>query len=213
MPLHSCSVSSSFAPFISGDYNIRALVVVCRYLGDVLLATPLARSLKEAGYTVDWLVSPGTQELLKEQSFVNTVYTVSSDTSWHHQLELAHHLWRKYDVSFILTASDRPTLLALAASRKTFALIPAKGGQYAWKRYACTRWIPYEEKQHMVWRAMRLGQLARLPVCADVGIEWSDDDAIQVQKNCRGMKKTPIFNYTPSHAGDTNGGIKPAGGS
>lgn len=182
MPPHFCLALPSSAPFISGESSIHALVVVCRYLGDVLLATSLARSLNESGYTVDWLVAPGTQDLLHAQPFVNTVYTVSAATPWHKQLSLARRLWRKYDMSFVLTASDRPALLALAASSETYALIPAKGKQYAWKRFASSQWIPYEEKQHMVWRAMRLAKLAGLPACADVGIEWSDDDVQQVQR-------------------------------
>jgi len=177
MPPHFCSVSPFSAPFTTGDRSIRALIVVCRYLGDVLLATPLARSLTKAGYTVDWLVTSGTQDLLELQPCAHTVYTVSATMSWHAQLVLGMRLRRKYDAAFVLTASDRPMALAFAASRKVYALIPARGMQYAWKRYAARRWIPYEDKQHMVWRAIHLGQLANLPTYAHVGIEWMDDDA------------------------------------
>jgi len=176
---------------------MRALIVVCRYLGDVLLATPLAHSLTQAGYTVDWLVAPGTQELLESQSCANGVYTVSATTSWREQLTLGMHLWRQYDAAFVLTASDRPMALALAASRRIYALIPAEGRQYAWKRYVSRQWIPYENKQHMVWRAIQLGQLANLPACAQIGIEWTNDDMQMVQQHLPWEHHTPYIHLHP----------------
>jgi len=176
MPLLSCLALPFSVPFITGNTDIRALVVVCRYMGDVLLATPLARSLATAGYTVDWLVASGTQAMLEAQPFAHAVYTISAATPWREQLTLGRRLWHKYDAAFVLTASDRPMALAFAASRKVYALIPAKGKQYAWKRCLSSQWIPYEDKQHMVWRAMHLGQLAGLPTCNEIGLEWTNDD-------------------------------------
>lgn len=160
----------------TGEADIRALIVVCRYLGDVLLVTPLARALTKAGYTVDWLVAAGTQDLLEAQPCAHTVYTVDATMSWRSQLALGMRLRRQYDAAFVLTASDRPMALAWAASRKVYALIPVTGRQYAWKRYIASQWIPYEDKQHMVWRAMHLGQLANLPAHAHMGLEWTTDD-------------------------------------
>ncbi len=171
----------SSALFITGDADIRALIVVCRYLGDVLLATPLARSLTHAGYTVDWLVAAGTEALLEAQPFAHRVYVISATTPWSTQLGIGRQLWRQHDVAFVLTASDRPMVLALAASRKLYAMIPAEGRKYAWKRCVSSQWIPYEGKQHMVWRAMQLGQLANVQTHADVGIEWSDGDTKIIQ--------------------------------
>ena len=148
----------------------------------MLLATPLAHSLVQAGYTVDWLVSSGTQDMLEAQSCAHAVYAVDATMSWRAQLALGMRLRRKYDAAFVLTASDRPMALALAASRNVYALIPAKRRQHAWKRYLSRQWIPYEDKQHMVWSATSLAQQAALPACAHVGIEWTNDDARRVRK-------------------------------
>jgi len=197
MPLHFCLVSLSSALSTTGDRSIRALVVVCRYLGDVLLATPLARSLTEAGYTVDWLVATGTQDLLQGQSCAHTVYTVDVSMPWRAQLALGMRLRRKYDAAFVLTASDRPMALAFAASRRVYALIPAEGMQYAWKRYMASQWIPYEDKQHMVWRAIRLGQLADLSTHAHAGLEWTDDDMQQIRKQLPWTEKDAYVQLHP----------------
>jgi len=163
----------------------------------VLLATPLARSLTEAGYTVDWLVAADTQDLLQGQSCAHAVYTVDATMSWREQLTLGMRLWRKYDAAFVLTASDRPMTMAFAASSKVYALIPAAGRQHAWKRYMASQWIPYEDKQHMVWRAMRLGQLADLPTDAHAGLEWTDDDMRVVQRHLPWAPHTAYIHIHP----------------
>ncbi len=193
----SCSASSSSALSTTGERNIRALIVVCRYLGDVLLATPLARSLQQAGYQIDWLVASGTEALIAHQSFAHSVFTISASVPWQDQLRLAKRLWRQYDRAFVLTASDRPMLLALAAAQQTYALIPAHGHQYAWKRFAAHSWIPYEAKEHMVWRAMQLAALAGLPECADVGIEWSDADRQQACQQLPWHDDAPYIQIHP----------------
>ena len=176
---------------------MRALVVVCRYLGDVLLATPLARSLARTGYAVDWIVSPGTQDILEAQPCAHTVYTVDATMSWRAQLALGMRLRREYDAAFVLTASDRPMALALAASRNVYALIPAREKQHAWKRYLSSQWIPYEDGQHMVWSAMRLGQHAALPTHAHVGIEWTDDDTKRIWKQLPWTEKDVYVHLHP----------------
>jgi len=176
MLAHFFSVSLPSALFTTGGVNIRALIVVCRYLGDVLLATSLARSLVQKNYAVDWLVSPGTQDILEKQSYAHTVYTVDATAPWYGQLNLGLRLRRKYDAAFVLTASDRSMALAYSASSKIYALIPARGKQHAWKRYISNQWIPYEEKHHMVWNAIHLGQKAGLPMQAHIAVEWTARD-------------------------------------
>jgi len=155
-------------------------MVVCRYLGDVLLATPLAGSLQQAGYEVDWVVAPGTESILEGQACAGQVYTVGPETPWRDQLSLARRLWRSYDIAFALPSTDRAMLLSLAASRRVHAMIPADRPQEAWKRRIARVWTDYEPGTHMVGLACRLAEASGLPPCRDVQIEWSQADAHQV---------------------------------
>jgi ADP-heptose:LPS heptosyltransferase len=163
--------------------EIRALVVVCRYLGDVLLATPLARALKDRGYAVDWLVAPQTEKLLHGQSFCDTAYAVDAATSWRGQIALARRLWHRYDKAFVLTASDRPMLLAAAATSRIYALIPRRRWQDAWKRRLAYRWLAYEGGRHMARCAIDLGLLDNLKPYPYAGLDWDAAD----QETVRGL--------------------------
>jgi len=171
--------------------------VVCRYLGDVLLATPLARSLKSAGHEVDWLVASGTESLLEAQPFADAVHTVSAAMPWRAQWELGMRLRRRYDIAFVLTASDRPMALARIAARHIHALIPAQGWQYAWKRRIVRHWIPYETTEHMVWRAMRLAGGTGLPLVPRAGLTWTAKDENIVRKALPWPDGTPYVHLHP----------------
>ncbi len=197
MPLLSCSVSPSSMPSICGGPDIRALVVVCRFLGDVLLATPLAQSLKQAGYAVDWLVAPGTEVMLEGQPFTDIVYTADSADSWLAQFQLGRRLLRKYDKAFVLTASDRPMVFALAASRRVYALVPPTHWQYAWKRYLAHHWLPYGGTMHMASQAIALAGIAGLPVCHHVRINWSAEDQMAVNACLPWKPSTPYVHIHP----------------
>ena len=151
-------------------------MVVCRYLGDVLLATPLAQSLTRAGYHVDWLVAPGTEGMLEGQPFADKVRRVGQHTPWHEQFRLGLRLLKTYDKAFALPATDRAMLMALAASGSRYALIDANRGQDAWKRRVCERWLDYAPGKHMVSLACELADAAGLPPCRSVQIQWGEKD-------------------------------------
>ncbi|MDX8392620.1 MAG: glycosyltransferase family 9 protein [Mariprofundaceae bacterium] len=176
MPPRSCSVLLSSALFTTGDTDIRALMVVCRYLGDVLLATPLAQSLSKAGYSVDWLVTPGTAAILEGQNYAERIFTVDQHCAWHRQLALGMRLLRKYDQAFALPSTDRSMLYALAASTSSHALIDAGRSQDAWKRRMAATWLEYTPGHHMVSLACDLAEKSNLPGCRNVNVAWTEED-------------------------------------
>lgn len=154
--------------------------MVCRYLGDVLLATPLARSLHDAGYEVQWLVAPGTGTILEHQTFATKVHELQPTVS--NTLKLITGLWKSFDVAYVIGASDRPMAVALCAAKQTYALLPLRK-QDAWKRRMATRWIAHEPNQHIVNHAIALMELTGLPIQRDVGITWTGKDkTIVVQR-------------------------------
>ncbi|HKJ83470.1 MAG TPA: glycosyltransferase family 9 protein [Mariprofundaceae bacterium] len=160
---------------------MRALMVVCRYLGDVLLVTPLAQSLKEAGYAVDWIVASGTESLLEGQPWADRVSIAGPGLSWAGHIALGRQVFRRYEQAFVLPASDRPMAVAKLASKRVFALLPGNRKQDAWKRRFSYRWIPYEPMSHMVSYGIHMAALAGLPKCRDVRFHWSEEDASKVE--------------------------------
>ncbi len=197
MPSPLFLASFYFASSTTGDINIRALIVACRYIGDVLLATPLAQSLNKAGYQVDWIVAPGTEAILDHQPYANEVFTVGAQTSWIQQCSLGLRLFRRYNSAFAMPSSDRSMLLALAASGSVSALIVADRTQDAWKRRIVKHWNDYTPGNHMVSLACALANANRLPACRDVLIHWDDEDRQQVFSSLSWHEEKPFIHIHP----------------
>jgi heptosyltransferase-3 len=173
---------------------VRALVVVCRFLGDTLLATPLARSLHQAGYEVDWLVAPGTEGMIENQPFAHEVHILHpnlGDTA-----RLIRKLFKRYDVACVINGADRPMAVALTAARQTYALVPSRW-QDAWKRFLSQRWICNHPEDHMVSYAIELADMAGVTPSRRVGIEWTAEDSQTVGTALGWQGEVPYIHAHP----------------
>ena len=107
----------------------RILVVALRRLGDVLLATPLIRSLKRAwpDSAIDVLVFAGTEGILAGNPDIAEVITMPERPVAGEILALMRRLWRRYDLALSTQSGDRPTLFAWAAGRRSVGFVDAQG--------------------------------------------------------------------------------------
>src|SRR5262245_27684484 len=117
------------------------LVVVTRRIGDVLLATPLIRSVKRAwpDARVDELVCEGTQDVIAATPDLRRVLTVPERPRFLRHMVLLLRLARRYDVALSLVPGDRPTFYAYVAGRwRAGLLLPTR--KESWKRRFLNRW-------------------------------------------------------------------------
>lgn len=105
---------------IKGD-SPSFLIVVLRYIGDVLVTTPLARSIKKAypGARVEYLVFRGTESCLAKNPFVDRVHTIARGEK---RVSTLLSLFRKFDFALAANPSDRSMIYAGLAGRKSIGL-------------------------------------------------------------------------------------------
>jgi lipopolysaccharide heptosyltransferase III len=145
----------------------RILVVSLRRLGDVLLTTPLIRSLRAAwpDATIDALVFADTAGILAGNPDLNGVVAMPVQSGGARGLALAARLWRKYDLAISTQTGDRPTFFAVAAGRLRIA--PADqtfNGRL--KRAWLHRSVPFARQAHRVEQILQLADaagIARVP--------------------------------------------------
>jgi heptosyltransferase-3 len=95
----------------------RILVITLRRLGDVLLTTPLIRTIRR-GFpqaTLDMLVFRDTEDILRGNPDIDNIVSMPARPSAGETLSLVRSLWRQYDLAVSTQAGDRPTFFALVA--------------------------------------------------------------------------------------------------
>jgi heptosyltransferase-3 len=97
----------------------KILVVTLRRLGDVLLTTPLIRSLRQAwpSAVIDALVFADTAGILAGNPDLSGVVTMPARPNAAQSVALATQIWRRYDLAISTQCGDRPTFFTILAGR------------------------------------------------------------------------------------------------
>lgn len=158
------------------------LIVVTRRIGDVLLATPLIRSVKHAwpDAALDALVFEGTGEAIAANPDVRRVLTIPERPGFLRHLVFILRLLRRYDVALSVVPGDRPTLYAFFAGRRRAGLLlPTR--KEAWKRRLLHHWVALDNlNMHTVRMHLALADALGIPCSGEVSVTWDTDDERQV---------------------------------
>jgi len=154
------------------------LVVVTQRIGDVLLATPLIRSLRGAwpGARIDTLVFENTEGVLKGNPDINHIITVPVRRRFWSHLRFLLRLFRKYDLALTTQTGDRPVLYTWLAGKQRVGLrAPRK--KERWKERLLTRSTALDNlNTHTVLMNLAIADLLQIPRCPEVVVSWTDDD-------------------------------------
>jgi heptosyltransferase-3 len=144
----------------------RILVISLRRIGDVLLTTPLIRSLRRAhaDAMIDVLVFANTAGILKGNPDINNVVLMPTRPTMGETAALARRLFKRYDLAISTQPGDRPTLFALLAGRHHAGLTDdAPGFGRAVKRRLLERGTPYRPEIHRVEQMLQLADTLGVP--------------------------------------------------
>jgi len=144
------------APIDLGE-RPRILVIALRRLGDVLLTTPLIRSLRRAwpDASIDVLVFADTAGILAGNPDLNDVLTMPPRPSVAESLALGARLLRRYDLAISTQSGDRPTGFAIAAGRMRLAPVEERFSGRV-KRTLLDRHVPVARGLHRVEEMLSL---------------------------------------------------------
>ncbi len=146
----------------------RALVIALRYLGDVLLATPVANTLKSLypDCRVDMLVFSGSEAILEGNPDLGAVITTREGASARERLAQMRTLWRRYDLAVVTSTGTPPVLFGFAAARHRVGFAAAERSSRRWKRALLSQWCLFEPDAP---RLVHNDRLARLLGAARAG--------------------------------------------
>jgi len=161
------------------------LIVMTRRIGDVLLTTPLIRSLRRAWpqAQLDILVFAGTQGILAGNPDINRIITVAQRPSFGAHLRLLAGLWRKYDLAISVPPGDRPTIYAFASGKQRVGLI-VDDQKNRWKKRLLSQWSAFDNvATHTVLMHLKLAKLLNVEPCYEVVVSWPQEDESHVLRS------------------------------
>ena len=156
----------------------RILVVVTLRIGDVLLSTPVIRSLRLAWpqAEIDVLVFEHTEGILLRNPDIHRVITDPVRPGFWEHLHLISSLFRRYDLALTTIMGDRATLYAWMAAKMRIGMQDGSR-KHRWKQHLLSSWAGYDHVDtHNVLLNLRLADVLGIKRSHEVVVAWDSSD-------------------------------------
>lgn len=156
----------------------KILVAVPLRIGDVLLATPLIRSLRQAWpqAKIEVLVFENTEGILQHNPDIDRVITVPARPGFWQHLRLVAGLFRRYDLAVTPLLGDRPTLYAWLAGRVSIGMQDGSDKE-RWKQRLLTHWAFFDRVgTHTVLTSLGIADQLGISRSHEVVVAWDAAD-------------------------------------
>ena len=134
----------------------KILLIIQRSNGDVLLSQTLINKIFEAYKSpqIDILVNDDTVPVAKMLSNINCIHQFSYDKKkrnrWRQEKILISALFKKYDLSINLTASDRSVLYSLISGKKSISAVEINNKKSWWKKILLSNYYIFDNNKHIL---------------------------------------------------------------
>ena len=187
---------------------MKILVIIQRSNGDVFLTLPLIRGLQGhyPNCQIDMLVNDDTLAIAKTLPNINDfiIFSYAKKKAGFlsrikQEKQIISKIWRKYDMSINLTASDRSVQYAILASRNCISAIENEGSKSWWKKLFLKQSYIFDRSCHIVENNCKPLSILGIKSQSLQVIPNLSEDAIQkMQTKLESMGIKRFFVFHPS---------------
>ena len=139
--------------------DLKAILVIAGSgIGDILFATPLTRSLRQAWpeAKIDVLVPEGRGEILQGNPDITAIVEVCRRKGMRAYMRFVRRIRRRYDVALSARAGSRSIINAWIGGRERFSHVKTRLAPCAWQRLILDGWVATDVQTHAVIHGLRL---------------------------------------------------------
>jgi len=134
----------------------KILIIIQRSNGDVYLSLSLIKALFDyyRSPEIDLLVNDDTLSIANLLPHINFIHIFSyqkkHDRRWVQEQDIIKNIYRKYDLSINLTASDRSVIYALLASKRSISAVEKDNKKSWWKKFLLNHHYFFDTNKHIL---------------------------------------------------------------
>jgi heptosyltransferase III len=178
----------------------KILIIIQRSNGDVFLSTSLIKKLFESfdSPQIDLLVNKDTHGVANLIPNINSIFTFSYSKKKNSRLEqekkIFSTVFRKYDLSINLTASDRSVIYALLSSNKAISAIEEDRSKSWWKKILLYKYYVFDANKHILLNNLEPLNLLKIDhENIQKNLEVSCIDDVRDKLAIKGISKFIVF--------------------
>ena len=175
----------------------KILIIIQRSNGDVFLSSSLIKNIYEHYHSsqIDLLINDDTLPIASLIPYVKNIhkfsYAKKNINRWSQEIKLIKKIFKKYDLSINLTASDRSVMYALLAGKNTISAIEKNHSKSWWKKYLLSHYYFFDTSNHIL--SNNLKALNYLKINYEL-IHYPIDVSIEAIKNVKKMLRDNKIN-------------------
>jgi heptosyltransferase-3 len=173
----------------------KIIVIIQRSNGDVFLSSSLIKRLNEyyESPQIDLLVNEDTLAIARLIPFIKNIHTFSyqkkQENWWKQEKDILTNLYKKYDLSINLTASDRSVFYALILGRKSISAVEFDKRKSWWKKILLTQYYYFDSSRHILKSNLEPLNLLKITFeSIHHPIEASSEAIFNVEKKLKAVK-------------------------
>ena len=180
----------------------KILIIIQRSNGDVFLSVSLINNLYKFYQSpdIDLLVNDNTYPLAKLIPNINFIhkfsYAKKQDNQLKQEKNLVMTLFKKYDLSINLTASDRSVIYALIAGSKSISAVEKDKRKSWWKKIFLSHHYYFDSSKHILFNNLQPLKILKIKhddLQQSIGFSSNNYSDIQCKLKINGVNRFIIF--------------------
>ena len=187
----------------------KILLIIQRSNGDVFLSLTLIKKLFEhyESPQIDLLVNDDTLAVAELFPYINKIIKFSYNEKKNNRVQqekyIITRIFKKYDLSINLTASDRSVFYALLAGKITISAVEIDSKKSWWKKFLLSSYYYFDVKKHILLNnleVLNLLKIEHIPIQSSLVISEKTISKVKIKLFQRGVEDFIVFHPSAQYS-------------